>query len=59
MCKYCESEEPKDIIKDPYNHLFIQDNELRFLSTEGEDDYELYGRINYCPMCGRKLSEEK
>lgn len=57
MCEYCESEEPKGIISDPYNVLMIQGNELYFLSQEGEDDYELSGRINFCPMCGRNLTE--
>lgn len=54
-CRYCESDEPESILKDPYNVLMLQDNHLYFFSSEGEDDYELYGQINYCPMCGRKL----
>ena len=59
MCEYCESEEPKAIVSDPYNVLMIQGRELYFLSREGEDDYELSGKIKFCPMCGRNLTENK
>lgn len=59
MCKYCEVYEPEVIASDPYNVLMLKDDELYFLSQEGDDDYELSGKINYCPMCGRKLTEEK
>lgn len=57
MCEYCESQEPKEIFGDTYNILMVQKNELYFLSREGDEDYELSGKIHYCPMCGRKLKE--
>lgn len=57
MCEYCEGNSPKAIVGDPYNVLMIQGDELYFLSQEGDDDYELSGKINYCPMCVRNLGE--
>lgn len=57
MCKYCEGYEPEVIVSDPYNVLMLKADELYFLSQEGDDDYELSGKINYCPMCGRKLGD--
>jgi hypothetical protein len=58
-CQYCEGDEPEAIVSDPYNVLMLQGGELYFLSREGEDDYELSGKINFCPMCGRNLAEAK
>lgn len=57
MCEYCKSQEPKEIFGDTYNILMVQRNELYFLSREGDEDYELSGKIHYCPMCGRNLTE--
>ena len=57
MCKYCRGNEPEAIVSDPYNVLMLRCGELYFLSQEGDDDYELSGKINYCPMCGRPISD--
>lgn len=57
-CPYCESDEPEALLKDPYNVLILRDNHLYFFSSEGEDDYVLFGKINFCPMCRRKLRRE-
>lgn len=37
----------------------LMDNDiLRFSSREGEDDYVLETRINFCPICGMELEHE-
>lgn len=57
MCEYCENGKhicehstPRDT-----NRIYIRDgNELFAVMC---CDY-MYSRINYCPMCGRKLEAE-
>ena len=57
MCEYCENGKhicehstPRDT-----NRIYIRDgNELFAVMC---CDY-MYSRINYCPMCGRKLEDK-
>ena len=59
MCEYCE----------PYKEIFIDgENGDACITKNGElvafpnTDFEVCAvhlKINFCPMCGRKLSEEK
>ena len=62
MCKYCDGTFNKSRFPSTsWVHVDIsaKDNTLDF-SYEGEDmEYEIAIKINYCPMCGRKLKEEK
>ena len=57
MCKYCEGREailynyPADLSK-----IIIKDGEILFLNFM--ENRINYTRINYCPMCGRKLGVE-
>jgi hypothetical protein len=54
MCKYCEG---KNIITIE-NYLAVYINylsEINILTTDGE----FKKKINYCPMCGRKLGWEE
>jgi hypothetical protein len=65
MCKWCESENlhsiPLDIYwKDSGYDLYIYDNgDLDLWRIEENGGLDLTGgatfKINYCPMCGRKL----
>ena len=54
----------EDDSKDLYQRILITDNKLRVeidkfeLNFDGyfdEDSYRIETKINYCPMCGRKL----
>lgn len=54
----------EDDSKDLYQRILITDNKLRIeidkfeLNFDGyfdEDSYRIETKINYCPMCGRKL----
>ena len=59
MCEYCE----------PYNEKFIKgENGYACVTKNGElivfsnTDFEVCAvhlKINYCPICGRKLTEAK
>ncbi|MHB9289673.1 hypothetical protein [Latilactobacillus curvatus] len=51
-CKYCEGEEI--IIHGFYTDLSI-DSKERLISALGEGQVDL--KINYCPVCGRKLDD--
>ena len=61
MCKYCE--EKTEVIGN-YNtdigkiEVFLEDSELTINSYEISNHPEIISsdiKINYCPMCGRKL----
>lgn len=56
-CKYCIKSENqcKEIIKDSYTTCRIDYDYGVQLYSSSEDDAG-YGKINYCPMCGRKLN---
>lgn len=59
MCEYCcEVPGQKDIVADEYNHIYLDGDKLRFISFEGDEDYALEAKINYCPICRRKLGGE-
>ena len=51
MCDYCENENPF-VTKKGWD-VYIYDNEI---NVEW-DGINIDLTINYCPMCGRKLSE--
>ncbi len=63
MCKYCSTKSFDDYIfhtedlriPDKYGYeLYIVGNEIHF--DNSDDEYsEGVAKINYCPMCGRKL----
>lgn len=58
MCKYCEDEKKIEERKDDNIYFSIYG---RFLRVRGRVLSILLGRavkINYCPMCGRKLVED-
>lgn len=57
-CEYCKERKP---ILDDLGQLQIDDtdNTIWFISQVAADDiYEDHTNINYCPMCGRRLSHE-
>ena len=58
-CEYCEEDltkEPKMISIDGYFYSFIDNG---YLSENTEYGAECETKINYCPMCGRKLHEDE
>ena len=55
MCEYCEGEKP--LIGDFSGGALIENGNI-LVAYEGCSDCAK-GRINYCPMCGRKLKEGK
>lgn len=56
MCAYCEW--GKDIGGDDSSIAIEHGNLLTFNTSEyGHDERQV--EINYCPMCGRKLTEDK
>lgn len=60
MCEYC-GKTRKPILKDGFDQITICESKMIiFMSTS----YDGYGRsimrhINYCPICGRKLTEDE
>lgn len=58
-CKHCTPIPGQEALaKDEYNTLYLDNDVLRFSSREGEDDYVLETRINFCPICGMELEHE-
>ena len=56
MCEYCEKR--KSLIDHAGLLLFINKNSLHAVWEEGFGSYPTADtKINYCPMCGRKLSD--
>ena len=53
MCEYCEGGKP--LIGDEQDGACIENGNI--LAAYGECHTCAEGRINYCPQCGRKLSE--
>ncbi len=55
-CEYCDGE--KDLLK-KYNGftVSIYKNELELYFEHNEGDASDDVKINYCPMCGRKLED--
>lgn len=73
MCKYCEKEEGipvviehgNDLCQKPYVGLNIDENNKLGCDVETlcDDDYyddeiNVTVKINYCPMCGKKLKKK-
>jgi len=66
MCKYCKvsDDEDKNLIKDLYEitqqYMYISEHKGTY-KIWFEDEKNEIGNcsepINFCPMCGRKLSE--
>lgn len=54
MCKYCEGDSitRQDIMTDRYLNAVCIWDENELLIDDGESTST---KINYCPMCGRKL----
>ena len=52
-CKYCNGE--KLVIHGDYTDLVINTRE-RLISAWADGEANL--KINYCPMCGRKLGDQ-
>lgn len=58
-CKHCTSIPGQEVLaKDEYNTLYLDNDILQFSSRDGEDDYVLETRINFCPICGMELEHE-
>lgn len=60
MCRYCETNE--DLTTNYYDetcfNIEIYSDEL-CITCHGEANDYIELKINYCPMCGRKLREEQ
>ncbi|MEO2600875.1 hypothetical protein [Clostridium butyricum] len=63
MCKYCEGQNREPLMKNCNGNYFVCINHCNFLedSVIGNSvNYSLFGeQINYCPMCGKNLSESE
>lgn len=68
MCKYCEKPEPIDNVSNCPTDIYIEkhwwaENDTFFLKIVNEVNMGIAGnhgiltsiKINYCPICGRKL----
>ena len=63
MCEYCkENYNNKNMTKDKYCTIEIIDNDIEIDYEENFGYTSMYYKnsihINYCPFCGRKLSED-
>lgn len=60
MCKYCEYFNNVLLIKtdDIGTYVGILFNKLKLGYTDNGKELYAETPINYCPMCGRKLTEE-
>ena len=59
-CEYCNNEMTKIYYEDPYikwKHIIIENNYLYTIDLERNKMERI--EINYCPMCGRKLNDNK
>ena len=72
MCKYCEELKPIDNVSNCPTGMFIDrhwwaENGTFFLEVVSDVDIGMGGcinvltsaKINYCPICGRKLEDTK
>ncbi|MBO4712580.1 MAG: hypothetical protein J5615_01640 [Fibrobacter sp.] len=55
MCEYCEGAKP--IIGDEQDGACIEQGNV--LHSYGECTEFAEGKINFCPMCGRKLTNQQ
>lgn len=64
MCEYCKYDySAKPIVKDRTTEISIETADSELYIDYDSGGYEAsyfrhYLKINYCPMCGRKLKEE-
>ena len=56
MCRYCEKNE---LLLDGMEELIYIDNNKLNISNIVNNTINNSQKINYCPMCGRKLSNIK
>ena len=56
MCRYCEKSE---LLLDGMEELIYIDNNKLNISNIVNNTINNSQKINYCPMCGRKLSNIK
>lgn len=57
ICKYCEEENPLSYDLDGYeSRIYCNKGNLRYSCDNGEYDFRL--KINYCPMCCKRLGDE-
>lgn len=63
MCEYCNDE--KCIVNKNYTVVYVTENELRNhtqvytgASNGNTEQIKIDYKINYCPICGRKLAGE-
>ena len=56
MCRYCEKSE---LLLDGMEELIYIDNNKLNISNIVNNTINNSQKINYCPMCGRKLSKIK
>ena len=56
MCRYCEKSE---LLLDGMEELIYIDNNKLNISNIVNNNINNSQKINYCPMCGRKLSKIK
>lgn len=58
-CKYCTGKnEDRLMIENDYVELYLTENGELNIDAECADAYSNFtseSKINYCPMCGRKL----
>ena len=55
MCRYCEKSE---LLLDGMEELIYIDNDKLNISNIVNNTINNSQKINYCPMCGRKLGVE-
>lgn len=55
MCEYCETlvDNRKNLLECEYFEIYIDGN-----GSVTDDESCVEAKINYCPMCGRKLNED-
>ena len=57
-CQFCDKQyDNKPVIGDEQDGACIENGNILVAYVECSDCAK--GRINYCPMCGRKLTEDK
>ena len=56
-CEYCKVENSELLIDGNALSAYVEDAILNIGGWDGEFQIE-YLKINYCPMCGRKLSDK-
>lgn len=55
-CLFCDDKHDVSIVDNNIFDVYIYGNELNCDITLGDETATNETKINYCPMCGRKLS---